>query len=527
MQEQLSEILFYVKGTLKYKWVIITVAWLVCISGWIYVSNMPDKYKSSAIVSVDSGSMLRPLLRGMAIQSNTRGMIQVMRQLMFTRPKLEKVAQLANIELGSKTEAQKLSLIEELKKGMEISGGKNDLFNIAYNGENPRKAQNIVHAVLTVFSEQAQQRGINDTSSAQQFIEEQIREYEVRLKNSEKARENFKRVNSGLLPGEGGGQLGELGLIQQQMQASKMALSEMTSRQRVLNTQITEALEMEGEDEWGLDGGLSSQQTTPEDAEISVLTARMNELLLRYTVNHPNVLSIKTTIDDLQKTKQERLANMPDNQNLMSSAAMTNPYIQALKMSLNQVQTEEASLRSRIYVLNKRKAGINQGMDSRLRIETEMQNLERDYSVIKSNYMQLITRREQASMTEKADRSQGILRFKIIEAPNVPLEPTSPNRILLNSALLAAGGIAGLGMAFLIYFIRPSFMSTRQVRVVTGLPVLGSVSVQKIGNETKVNGNIILFWALSAGLLIAYLLAMSNVFADGGSKMSLMKLISL
>lgn len=527
MQEQLSEIIFYVKGTLKYKWVIIIVAWLVSVSGWIYVSNMPDKYKSVAIVSVDGSTMLRPLLRGMAIESNTRGMIQVMRQLMFTRPKLEKVAQLADIELASKSEGRKRSIIGKLKKGIGISGGKNSLYKIAYNGEDPKKAQNIVHAVLTVFSEQAQQRGINDTSSAQQFIEEQIREYEVRLKNAEKARENFKRVNSGLLPGQGGGQLGKLGAIKQQIQTSQMALSEISSRQRVLSQQVEEALAMDGEDEWGFDDGISGQQSTPEDAEMLALRGRMNELLLRYTINHPDVLSIKITISDLQKAKQERLANMPENQNLMSSAAMTNPYVQALKMSLNQVQAERASLRSRIYVLNKRMAEVAQGMDSRLRIETEMQNLERDYSVIKTNYMKLITRREQASMTEKADKSQGILKFKIIEAPNVPLAPTSPNRELLNSGLLLGGLVAGLVMAFLIYFIRPSFMSTQQVRSVTGLPVLGSVSVQITGDEPRLNSSTILFWALSAGLLVTYVLAMTDVFAGEDIKAQLMKLISL
>lgn len=525
MQEQLFEILFYVKGTLKYKWVIIFAAWLICISGWLYISQMPDRYKSKAVVSVDSSTMLRPLLRGMAIQSNTRGMVQIMRQLMFTRPKLEKVAQLADIEFDSRNEAQKLSLLGKLKNGMQISGGKNDLFDIAYNGSDPQQAQNIVHAVLTVFSEQAQQRGVSDTSSAQQFIEEQIREYEVRLKNSEKARENFKRVNSGLLPGEGGGQLGELKTMKQKIQTAQMALSEISSRQRVLNNQIDEALEMEGEDEWGFDEG--SQQSTPEDAEISVLKGRMNELLVRYTRNHPDVLNIKMAIKDLQKSKQERLASMPENQNSMSSAAMTNPYVQALKMSLNQIQSERASIRSRIYVLTNRKKDIEKGMDARLNIETEMQNLERDYSVIKSNYMQLITRREQASLTEKADRSQGVLRFKVIEAPNVPLSPTSPNRKLLNSIALGVGLVAGLGIAFLIYFIRPSFMSTRQVRVVTGLPVLGSISVQKTETEIRQGSHMALFWALGAGLLLTYILVMSNIIADGNVKNQLIKLFSL
>lgn len=510
MQEQLSEILFYVKGTLKYKWAIIIVAWLVCISGWIYVSSMPDKYQSKAVVSVDSRTMLQPLLRGMAIQSNMRGMVRVMRQLMFTRPKLEKVAELAELGIASEDEAGKQQLISELKSNIKISGGKGDLFTISYEAGKPEKAQNIVHAVLTVFSEQTQLRGGDDTHSAQQFIEEQIREYEVRLQNAEKTRENFKRVNSGLLPKQGGGQLGALNATKSQLESANMALSEANSRWRVLKRQMDEVLETD-EDFWGLENSIG--KSSPEDAKIETLEARKNELLLKYTINHPDVLSIQASIDELQQTKQERLANEPQDQNFISSGAISNPYVQSLKISLNQIESERASIRSRIGVLNQRIIDIQKGMDARLRIETEMQNLDRDYSVIKSNYMKLISRREQASMTEKAGRSQGVLRFKIIEAPSVPLSPSAPNRGFLNSMVFVASILAGMAIAFLIYFIRPTFMSTRQVRSVTGLPILGSVSVQAKAGEKTSNVPGAILWLSASGLILAYILVMVNIFS--------------
>lgn len=146
----------------------------------------------------------------------------------------------------------------------------------------------------------------------------------------------------------------------------------------------------------------------------------------------------------------------------------------------------------------------------RLSIETEMQNLDRDYSVIKSNYMQLIQRREMASMTEKADSSQGILRFKVVDAPSKALAPTGPNRKFFNSVAFGVSLAVGFVLAFLIYFIRPTFMSTRQVRTVTGLPVLGSVSVQLKEGEKIRKANFLLFWFLFFGLLLAYFLVMSN-----------------
>jgi len=513
MQDQLSEILFYVKGTLKYKWLIIITAWLISVAGWVFVTTMPDQYQSEAKVSVDSGTMLRPLLRGMAIQSNTRGLVRVMRQLMFTRPNLEKIARLAELDIDSKGEAEKQAIIKELKSRVKISGGRNDIFSISYESSDPAKAQDIVHAVLTVFSEQTQQRGISDTGSAQQFIEGQIQDYEVRLRNAEKARENFKRINAGLLPNQGGGQLGALSSIKEQIQETQMALSEINSRWNVLKSQMNEALEFgnEVEDEWGV-SDVGTTQSTPEDAKIAILEDRMSELLLQYTEKHPDVLSIKSKIQDLRKSKEQRLENMPK-ASIMSSGAINNPYIQSLKIALNNAEAQRASLRSRIGLLSRRMADIKKGMDTRLSIETEMQNLDRDYSVIKSNYMKLIQRREMASMTEKADSSQGILRFKVVDAPSKALSPSGPNRKLFNSVAFGVSIGVGCVLAFLIYFIRPTFMSTRQVRTVTGLPVLGSVSVQlKEGEKTR-KTNLILFWFLTFGLLLAYFLVMSNAFS--------------
>lgn len=507
MQEQLSEILFYVKGALKYKWVILISAWLFCISGWLYVSSMPNQYQSYARVSVDSRTMLQPLLRGMAIQSSSRGLIDVMRMLMFTKPNLEKIAKLAYEDFDSKSDKQKQAIISELKGAVDISGGRNDLFSISYQTKDKENALDVVNAVLTVFSEQTQQRGMSDTDSAQQFIEEQIREYEARLKNSEKAKENFKRINAGLLPSQGGGEIGEYKATQNTLAAETMKLHEVNSRWQVLNKQIQEVIDN------GLGDSTSSvnMPRTPEDSKIEVLLASKNDLLLRYTSLHPNIVSIDARIKVLEKSKQERLLNMPKNKNILNSGVISNPYVQSLKVALNQIESERATLKSRIYSLNNQLVGIQEGMDARLSIETEMQNLERDYSIIKSNYMKLINSRETASMTEKLDNSESRLRFKIIDAPIRPTHPSSPNRKVLNSTVFGVSAVVSFGLAFLIYFIRPTFMSTKQVRSVTGLPVLGSVTIQVKEGEKFSKLTIMLFWFLTLGLLLAYIAVIKNM----------------
>jgi hypothetical protein len=110
-----------------------------------------------------------------------------------------------------------------------------------------------------------------------------------------------------------------------------------------------------------------------------------------------------------------------------------------------------------------------------------MKNLNRDYETISKKYSDLLERREQAHITESVDDQTSRLKFKIADPPTKPTKPTSPNRMLFYSLILVGGIILGFAVAFLIYFIRPVFMSSRQVRVVTGLPSLGSVSLTNQG----------------------------------------------
>ena len=230
MQEQLSEILYFLKGALKYKWTALIMTWVLSICGWTYVSMMPDKYTSVAKVHVETRTMLQPLLSGMAIEADVRGLLRVMQQLMFTKGNLEQITKLSDLDKTIRTPTEQEELINDLKKDIHINGGTEDIFTIQYEASSPDMAKNVVQAVLTVFSEQTQLSTHGNSDSAQRFIDEQIQEYEMRLRNGEKARENFKRTNLGLLPGQGGDQIGKIQAMSKELEDAKLGLKEAISR---------------------------------------------------------------------------------------------------------------------------------------------------------------------------------------------------------------------------------------------------------------------------------------------------------
>ena len=487
MQDQFSEVLLYAKGVVRNKWVITIVAWFICVGGWVFVYQMPDVYKSTARVHVDTRTMLRPLLRGLAVQTDVRGLVAIMKKLMFTQHNMLKVAELAGMEVEQSSEGKTHSLVNKLKNNVKITGGRGEIFSITYESSDPQNAKRVVQAVLTVFSEQTQQSTLTDVDSAQRFIDNQIKEYEQRLRNAESTKENFKRINIGLLPGQAGeGQVDEIRKIRQKSESVKLKLSEILSRRQVLQRQLAEALES-GE-EWGLTE-IVENNSVVEDARITELKKRKDEILLKYTKNHPNIATIENEILALQSRKDEnkRLSESSDDSFFSSYQAMSNPYVQTIKIAVNNIDVEIASLKARLHSYKIKLQKEDDQFNLRLSIETEMQSLNRDYETIKKNYLALIDRREQATMSSKVDSQVSALKFKIADPANMPLTPSAPNRLLLYTASLVIGFVVGIAISLLIVILRPTFIDAKQLTQLAGIPVLGVVT--EVVHKTQVAKN--------------------------------------
>jgi hypothetical protein len=148
---------------------------------------------------------------------------------------------------------------------------------------------------------------------------------------------------------------------------------------------------------------------------------------------------------------------------------------------------------------------MGEELHSRLTVETGLQNLNRDYDAIKGNYERLLESREQASMSEKVDDQAEALKFKIADSPNIPLKPSSPKRVYFYSGILVAGFIFGLGLSFLLYMVKPTIMSTTQLGQLTGLPVLGGVSMKNNPAEViKNKKDINQYYCAVLGLVLIY-----------------------
>lgn len=502
MNELLTQLTTYARTIWRYRWHAQGVAWLLCVSGWVTVYFLPNQYEATARVYVDTQSMLRPLLQGLTVQTNVNEEIQAIMRTLLSRPNLEKVARMSDLDTAAKTPEELDLLLNRLGKKIVLNNaGRENLFSISYTYDKPDTAKQVVQSLLTVFVESSLGDTRKDNSAAQQFIDEQIAEYESKLLAAEERLKEFKRQNVSVMPSEGRGYYDRLQSETAILERAKLDLAEAERRSDELRRQL------DGEEPTF---GLTLQEpikmvVSPNEVRLQTLQARLDELLLRYTDAHPDVSALRKQVIELQEQDKKFREAQAESRPKSSTSLETNPVYQRLKIALGESDANAASLGVRVNEYRNRVTQLNKLVDTVPQVEAELARLNRDYAVNKQNYETLIARRESAKISESAEQSSDALKFKIVDPPRVSFKPVSPNRLMLSTAVLFGGIGAGLFFAFFLSQVKPTFDHVKAVTEATQVPVLGAVSmVSTSATRNRARIEIISFTTMMLALFIVY-----------------------
>jgi polysaccharide chain length determinant protein (PEP-CTERM system associated) len=210
------------------------------------------------------------------------------------------------------------------------------------------------------------------------------------------------------------------------------------------------------------------------DIKISEYQSQLSQLQLRFTDRHPDVIATKRTLEQLEQRRREQLDALTSDDGI--GVASDNPVFQNLQIELTNVNVELATLNEKRTTLVKRVRQLEESVDILPQIEADLARLTRDYNVKQAQYQALLERLEMAELSESAEQSEDV-RFRIIDPPSYSSDPVAPNRpLLLVGTFLASLAASGF-VAFLLNQVNPVFSDSRSVRVVTSLPILGSVQV--------------------------------------------------
>ena len=507
MRELYEQLLTYIEGIWRYRWFMMLVAWLVSIVGWGIVYQLPDTYKAEARVHVNTQSILGPLLRGLTISTNPTQRIQLVTRTLLSRPNVEKLARMTDLDLVALTPTDMEELLDELGSEITISSTREqDLYTIDYSNSDPQLAKRVVQSLLTIFVESTLGQRREETDNAQEFVAQQIREYEAKLSEAELRLAEFKRTHVGMMPGSAQDYYGQLQAAQSALQQAQLSLREAANQRNQFKQQMED-----DEDSYLMFSELQPGAGSMLDIRIQGLYERIDDLMIKYTEKHPDVVEINDLIAELELRREEERALMDE----MDMGPADNPVYQQMKMQLAQANAMVASMSSRVSEYKRRVDHLQEMVDTIPNVEADLKQLNRDYNIHRQNYQALIERREAANISEQAEISGDQLKFRVVDPPRVPLHPSAPNRPLLMTGVLIAGVVSGALFALFLFVLRPTFDNQRTVIEVTGRPVLGGVSMIHNSEWSRKHRHALVAFSLAGIGLLAFYVGVLTV--DGFS----------
>jgi protein tyrosine kinase modulator len=473
MDELLRQVVGYLRAMWLYRWWGLGAAWAIGAVAAFVVFLMPDRYESSARIFVDTQSMLKPLMSGLAFQPNIDQQVAMLSRTLISRPTVERLIQMADLDITAKDKQQREALIERLTTTLKIqSAGRDNLYTLTYRDESPERAKRVVQSLMSIFVESGLGDKRKDTDAARRFIEEQIKSYEAKLEESENRLKAFKLKNMELLGGAGKDFVGQITAVSEQLKQARLELREATNSRDALKRQLV------GDDSGSPPPATSPSIAVPEmDGRIDAQKRMLDGLLQRFTDSHPDVVGVRRIIAQLEAEKTKQIEDARSRGGGEALPLTGSPIVQQMKLTLAESEATVASLQARVSEYEDRLQQLKNSARIVPELDAEFAQMNRDYDTYKRNYDSLVSRRESASMSADLESTSGVAEFRLIDPPSLPTKPAAPNRVVLMLMAAVAAVAAGFGVAFLASQLRPTVLDGRMLREVSALPVLGTVSM--------------------------------------------------
>ena len=492
------EVVHQARALWQRRWLVTAVAWSAALVAALAVWFVPNRFEATAKVYVDTQTVLKPLMAGLAFQPDIDQQVRMLGRTLITRPNIERL-------LGSLDGVAKHPNSEEFERSIDrlidkikVDGGGGNLYLISYRDVDPERAKSVVSGLVNIFVDSGADAKQKDSQDASRFIDEQIKAYEGKLAAAENKLKDFKVRNFGLS-----------GVSNQDYFARMSALSDEVGRLRVALVaaeQSRDTLKRELSQEDPLLPVEPSVATVPpaipSELEVRIDTQRrqLDELLRRFTDEHPDVRNTRRIVAQLEQQHRVEIERQTRASSTRSPAgnAATSPVFQKIRIALAEAEANIASLRTQLSA-QQRRLDENRATASRVpQAEAELAQLNRDYEVMRRNYEQLVSRREAASLGVKIDQSTPMAEFRIVEPPRVSPRPVFPDRRLLATLgafmSLALGALVAIGMNQIV----PTYDTIKSLQETISRPVIGLIGTFRDLSAQKVERMDSIRFGLSA-----------------------------
>ena len=459
----------------KHWWILPACALGLGVSAVLVAMQLPKQYTSQTLVLVARPAVSEEVVKRVVTEDVTQR-LAAMKGKILSRSRLEPVIEKFNLYAADRNKVHMEDLIDRLRgtititpleamPGIQYSNLPG--FSVSVTFGEPQMAQQICTEVTSMFMEQ-DARDINEKAkTTTSFIDQQLAEAKSKLDEQDGKLAQFKRQHIGSLPEEDQRNLGLLGSLNAELDATTQAMTR-TQQDKSFNETLLSQQEaswkalQKGENPESLEDQLRSRQE-----QLTVLRAR-------YTEEHPDVVKLKNEIEDLKR----KIDETPNSNDAPKSRKATEPpQIQQLRAKIQQSEQSFAELVKRQAKIQDAIKTIEGHIEGSPMVEMQLKELTRNHQNALDFYNDLLKQRNIADMDSQLIRQQQSEHFSVLDAPSLPTSPSFPKMMNFAAAGFGGGGMLGLVILYLLMAMDKTLHSEREVETYLKLPVLVSLPI--------------------------------------------------
>ncbi|MGE5726361.1 MAG: hypothetical protein ACM34G_14360 [Acidobacteriota bacterium] len=454
---------WWIAGTLFAVWGI------ACVSAWL----LPARYRSETTIVIDE----LPIPAEDSI-SGLQSRLQTLTPQILSRVRLQRIIQ--DLKLyglasgGPSPEALAGRMRRDIKvEALQVSGRPNQLaaFTVSYSATSPAVAQEVTRRLTSLFIEENVRTRAQQSQQTTSFLESQLQDARGWLQKQEERLQQFKAQYLGQLPSETQANYAQRDALDLRLQSATQELQRAKQQRLYLNSLLSQYRELRVS---GSSASSAPTGTPPAlDAELSRLRQQVDDLRLRYTEAHPELVRLREQIARTERLKAnigQELSQSPG-----EAAAEESP-------TTLQIQSQLRANEQEILDRQNQMAGVQAAMgavQARLRNapvrERQLAELTRDYDQSRAYYESLLAKRNQSQLAVSLEKQQRGAQFRILDPPSLPAAPFYPDRFKFSLAGLVLGLVAGGLAGYAREVMDDHIHSPAQLENLCAAPILASV----------------------------------------------------
>jgi uncharacterized protein involved in exopolysaccharide biosynthesis len=245
----------------------------------------------------------------------------------------------------------------------------------------------------------------------------------------------------------------------------------------------------------------SEDQTGDRLRQLSEAKAQLAAAKEKYSDDHPDVMRLKRTVDSLEKAVAAE-AGAGAAPRIASDHADNPVYVQ-VKGQLDALTVDRESALKKRDELHEKLEDYQRRMAALPEVQRQYQTMNRDLQSAQLEYQQILAKQTDAEVSQNLETERKGERFTLIEPPQPPEKPISPNRKLILIAGLFLSAALGVGAVAVRNSFDGSIRGPSDIRSMLQVPALASIPVIVTAAEQRRRKRMVMFsWGGSVAVII-------------------------